>query len=205
MDIRTKFILSVLGEMESFLKCHFFSYNEAPAEIANEIETIAKRIKKTTDALQIRHYLLNYIGSTSSFWRTIAPYTYHNRLLLYIEKAVNSDEFTVHSIHMAQITELHEHYLVKQKQLIEPLQIEIYRLQKTCNELQKTITALREENARLRIENDFLLKEMVSLHEKLVAETENKIKGTKDNPKKGVVKLISATTEIHAKTSQPAM
>lgn len=205
MDIRTKFILAVLGGMESFLKCHFFNYNEAPAEIADEIEAIAKRIKKTTDALQIRHYLLNYIGSTSSFWRTIAPYTYRNKLLSYLEKAVNSDEFTVHSIHMAQITELHEHYLVKQKELIEPLHAEIYRLQKTCNDLQKTITALRDENVRLRIENDFLLKEMVSLHENLVAETESKIKETKDNIKKGVVKPISATTEIHTKTSQPAM
>lgn len=205
MDIRTKFILAVLGEMKFFLKYQFVSYNDAPKDIADEIETIAGRIKKTTDALQIRHYLLNYIGSTSSFWRTIAPYTYHNRLLSHLEKAVNSDEFTVHSIHMAQITELHEHYLVKQKELIDPLQVEIYRLQKTCDELQKTIKELREENVRLRIENDFLLKEMVSLHEKLVTETENKLKVTKINNNKEVAKPISVATEIHRKTSQPAM
>ncbi len=205
MDIRTKFILAILGEMKKYLELNFISYNHAPKEIADEIQIIAERVKKTTDALQIRHYLLNYIGSTSSFWRTIAPYTYHNRLLSQLEKVVTSDEFSIQSIHIGQMTQLHEHYLVKQKELIEPLQLEIYRLQQSCETLQKTVTALREENARLRIENDFILKEMESLHEKLVAETESKLKEVKAKKSTATVNTIQVATESHSQIVRPAM
>lgn len=205
MDIRTKYILAVLGEMKKYLAQHFISYNDAPKEIADEIQIIAERVKKTTDPLQIRSYLLKYIGSTSSFWRTIAPYTYHNRLLTSLENAVHSEEFSIQAIHIAQMTQLHEHYLVKQKELIEPLQLEIYRLQNTCETLQKTVTALREENARLRVENDFFLKEIQSLHERVTAEKENKINEINNIPKTVNVKSTKAHLVSNGKTQSPAL
>ncbi|MBX9587329.1 MAG: hypothetical protein K2X50_08735 [Gammaproteobacteria bacterium] len=205
MDIRTKYILAVLGEMKKYLAQHFISYNVAPKEIADEIQIIAERIKKTTDPLQIRSYLLNYIGSTSSFWRTIAPYTFHNKLLSTLENLVHSDEFSIQSIHIAQMTQLHEHYLVKQKELIEPLQLEIYRLQNTCETLQKTVTGLREENARLRVENDFFLKEIESLHETVTAEKENKIKEINSKTITATVKSAKAPSESNGKTQSPVL
>lgn len=205
MDIRTKFILAVLAEMTKFLDTHFVDYNLAPKAIADEIENIANRVKKSTDAMKIRHYLLDIIASTSSFWRAIAPYTYYNKLITHLETVANSEEFTVHSIHMAQITELHEHYLIKQKELIQPLQIEIYRLQKTCEALEKTIKSLREENTRLRKENDFFLKELESLHEKITAEKENKIQESKTKTKSVTVKAVNASSEPHNKLQPPIM
>lgn len=207
MDIRTKYILAVLGEMKKYLATNFVSYEDAPKHIADEIEIIAIHVKKSTEAIQIRHYLLNYIGAASSFWRTIAPYTSHNRLLSHLEKVVNSDEFSLQSLHMAQVTELHEHYLVKQKELIEPLQIEIYRLQKTCDTLQKTIEALRKENVRLHKENDFFLREIESLHEKITAEKENKIKRSevKTITKAITEKPANTFSEPHEKTPSPVM
>jgi FtsZ-binding cell division protein ZapB len=168
MSLHILYIKAVLTEMRQYLEKNFITFGDAPKAMADEVKKIADHVKKSTDAMHLRQYLLDYIGLTSSFWRIFAAYTHHNKLLSHLESVVNSPEFSPQSIHLAQITHVHEHYLVKQKELIEPLQIEIQTLRSTCDKLQTTVTSLREENNRLRIENDFFMSEIVTIQGKFI-------------------------------------
>jgi hypothetical protein len=163
MKLHKEFIATVLDEMRSFLLLNYPSLCEVSKPLADEVRQIADRVKKTRDATQLRNYLLEYIGLTSSFWRAIAPYTLSNKLRFHLEKVVSSADFSPQAIQVAQISGVHEYYLERQKELIEPMHIEIQSLQGLCQTLQSTVTALREENQRLRIENVFFMKELVTI------------------------------------------
>lgn len=163
MKLHNEFISAILDEMRVFLLKNHLTLSDVPASLADEVKQIATRIKKTADATQLRNYLLDYIGLTSSIWRTIAPYTNYNKLRCHLETVVNSPQFSPQAIQIAQISSVHEYYLEKQKELIEPLQIEIHSLRGLCQSLQSNVTSLREENQRLRVENDFFMKELVTM------------------------------------------
>ena len=178
MNLHLQYQTAILNEMRQFLENNFVTLGASPNYLADEVKTIADHVKKSADATHLRNYLLDYIGLTSNFWRTLAPYTYHNKLLSHLEAIVNSPDFSPQSIQLGQITHLHEYYLTRQKQLIEPLQIEIQSLRTASEKLQNTVSALREENLRLRTENEFFIKELVTLQTKLAEPTAKSLTST---------------------------
>lgn len=171
MKLYDEFLNAVLDEIRSFLLKNFKSLTNVPKPLADEVKLIANQVKNTTQPNQIRNYLTEYLALTSSFWRSIAPYTTYNRLLYQIEVVLNKPQFSPQSIQLAHMNSVHEFYLSKQKELIEPLQIEIHTLRGTCQSLQASCTALREENQRLKIENEFFMKELVTMQSQMVAVT----------------------------------
>ena len=163
MKHHNEFIATTLNEIRIFLLINHSTLSDVPKPLANEVKQVADRVKKSRDSAHLRNYLLEYIELTSSFWRAIAPFTLLNKLRHHLERVITAPDFSPQAIQVAQISSVHEYYLVKQKELIEPLQIEIQSLQGFCQSLQHTVTSLREENQRLRIENDFFMKELVTM------------------------------------------
>ncbi len=166
MKIHTQFKQDVLEEIKEFLDKNFTTVDSIPKPIADEAKKLASYTRKSSNATQLRTYVVDYIALASPFWRKLAPFTHFNKLISHLEKVVNLPQYSPQSIQISQITSVHEHYLEKQKELIEPLHIKIYSLQSSCQILQKTVASLREENVRLRIENDFFTQEIIALHTK---------------------------------------
>lgn len=168
MKLYDEFLNAVLDEIRSFLLKNFQSLTNVPKPLAEEVKLIANQVKNTTQPIQIRQYLTEYLNLTSSFWRSIAPYTTYNKLLYQIEMVLNKPQFSPQSIQIAHMSSVHEFYLSKQKELIEPLQVEIQTLRSTCESLKASCTALREENQRLKIENEFFMKELIAMQSQML-------------------------------------
>jgi len=164
MKLHTQFISDTIDEIKNYLDSNFVTAQATPTPVAEETKKLATWVRKSTDALHLRTILIDYIGLASPLWRKIAPFTHFNKLVAHLEAVVNRAEYSPQAIQLSHITHLHEHYLIKQKELIEPLQIQIHTLQVSCQVLQKTVASLREENHRLRIENDFFTQEIMTLH-----------------------------------------
>lgn len=164
MKLHTQFKSETIETIKEYLNKHFVTTEATPKAVADEAKKLASRVRKSTDALHLRTILIDYIALASPLWRKIAPFTNFNKLVAYLESVVNRAEYSPHAIQLSHITHLHEYYLVKQKELIEPLQIQIHTLQLSCQVLQKTVSSLRDENNRLRIENDFFTQEIMTLH-----------------------------------------
>lgn len=163
MTLHEEFVNAVLDEIRKFLLKNYSSLSQVPRSLTEEAKLIANQVRNTRQPTQIRTYLQEYIGLTSSFWRSIAPYTIYNKLLSQLELVLKKPEFSAAAIQIAHLNSIHEHYLEKQKELIEPLQTELQALRSSCQSLQNTVTCLREENERLTLENEFFMKELLSM------------------------------------------
>lgn len=164
MKLHAQFKSDTIDEIKEYLNKNFVTLDATPKLVVDETKKLASRVRKSTDALHLRTILIDYIALASPLWRKIAPFTNFNKLVAHLEAIVNRPEYSPQAIQLSHITHLHEYYLVKQKELIEPLQIQIHSLQVSCQVLQKTVTSLRDENNRLRIENDFFTQEIMTLH-----------------------------------------
>jgi len=200
MKLQNEFIIAVLDEIKKVLLKNHPSLEEVSNPLAEEVRTIAARVKKLQDPMHLRHYLLEYIGLTSAFWRAIAPYTISNQLRNSLETIVNRPQFSLEAIHAAKVNGVHEHYLQKQRELIAPLTTEIRSLQTLCNSLKTTVNTLREENKRLKIENDFFMQELVKVQDQMInrktSVAENVLTFKKDPPAAGPSIQSSAGSEL---------
>jgi hypothetical protein len=189
MKLQKEFIAAILEEIKNVLLKNHASLEAVSNPLAEEVRIIAARIKKLQDPMHLRHYLLEYIGLTSAFWRAIAPYTISNQLRNSLETIVNRPQFSPEAIHTAKVSGVHEYYLEKQKELIVPLATEIRSLQTLCNSLKTTVSTLREENQRLKIENDFFMQELVKVQDQMTNRkspvAENVLTFKKDPPAAG--------------------